>query len=199
MKISPSSWVQLPLTDIHKKKPKWIIYPAYIEKRLDLLPWITRRISSKTWQNLMKTLLTACSAKNLEIPSMSLSLLTWISNSEYSKRLLIHFSPSVFYALLHILKCLVFFFGFFFFPSCFAALRNDPVIIIVSFKKPYTYISVASPLDSCPSIISWKSVFSFIKIKCCQRNLKNTNPKGCKFKREHEKTPNSKYLKNSYF
>lgn len=142
----------------------------------------------------MKTFLTACSAKNLEIPSMTLSLLTWISNSEYSERHLIHFSPSVFYALLHFLKWF-----FFFFLSCFAALINDPVIIIVSFKKPHTYISIASLLDSRLCIISWKPLFSFRKIKCSQRNLRNINPKGCKFKRECEKNPNPKYLKNSYF
>lgn len=154
-----------------------------------------KNIKKKTWQNLMKTLLTACTAKNLEIPSMTLSLLTWISNSEYSKRHLIHFSPSVF------MPYFIFWSGFFFFPSCFAGLRNDPIIIIVSFKKPHTYVSVTSPLDSCPSIISWKSMFSFRKIKHCQRNLKNINPKGCKFKREYEKTnkqTNPKCLKNSF-
>lgn len=100
-----------------------------------------------------------------------------------------------FYALFHILKC------FFFFPSCFAGLRNDPIIVIVSFKKTHTYVSVISPLDSCPSIISWKSMFSFRNIKHCQRNLKNINPKGCKFKREYEKTnkqTNPKCLKNSF-
>lgn len=86
---------------------------------------------------------------------------------------------------------------FFFFLSCFAALRNDPVIVIVSFKKPHTYISIASLLDSRLCIISWKPLFSFRKIKCSQRNLRNINPKGCKFKRECEKNP--KYLKNSYF
>lgn len=93
----------------------------------------------------------------------------------------------------------IFFLSVFFFLSCFAALRNDPVIVIVSFKKPHTYISIASLLDSRLCIISWKPLFSFRKIKGCQRNLRNINPKGCKFKRECEKNPNPKYLKNSYF
>lgn len=141
----------------------------------------------------MKTFLTACSAKNLEIPSMTLSLLTWISNSEYSERHLIHFSPSVFYALLHFLKC------FFFFLSCFCSSQKWSSHYNRSFKKPHTYISIASLLNSRLCIISWKPLFSFRKIKCCQRNLRNINPKGCKFKRECEKNPNPKYLKNSYF
>lgn len=141
-----SSWVQLLLTEIHRKIHKWNLEPAYILKRLHLLPWITRRI----WDTNLCKHSRCLSCQKLE-DAISMSVTT---DMNQQSRILKATFPTF---LIIILLCSITYLSFLevvLFPPSY-------------FFFPQTCISPTNLPDLCNHVISWKSHFSFIKTKWC--------------------------------